>query len=227
MILSQALLASVGVGIEEFLEDWGNTWTKSALEFYPVKIATAPTGTGRLCKCFCFRYMICPVSKVLHNRTDTSTGQSKGSLRICSFTLNHLTQRKCLYQCLTQLSSSRYAPYLTTCSNGGTHNKNEQNFRWLAGLLGIGYLGYLSWTKFILTPYLGLHPLNSPLCMHSFQRDSRHTSKIWDGICKLEEVSFACGCELAAIDRGQQSHVLSKITPSYRLKHGPARQGQK
>lgn len=77
MILSQALLASVGVGIVDFLEDLDNIWAKSALEFYPVKMATAPAGMGRLCKCFCSRYVIWPVSKILHNKIDTYMHRSK------------------------------------------------------------------------------------------------------------------------------------------------------
>lgn len=77
MILSQALLASVGLEIVEFLEDLDNTGKKSALKFYSVKMAIAPAGVGRLCECFCSRYMIWPVSKVLHNRTNTYMHRSK------------------------------------------------------------------------------------------------------------------------------------------------------
>lgn len=51
-------------------------WTKSALKFYPVKMATAPAGMGVLCKCS-IRFMIWPVSKVLHNRTGTYMHRSK------------------------------------------------------------------------------------------------------------------------------------------------------
>lgn len=75
MFLSQAPLTSVG--IVEFLEDLDNAWTKSALKCYPIKMATAPAGVGRLCKCFSIRFMIWPVSKLLHNRTGTYMRRSK------------------------------------------------------------------------------------------------------------------------------------------------------
>lgn len=65
--------------------------------------------------------------------------------------------------------------------------------------------------------------------MHSFISGSwyRHTSKIWAGKCKLAEVSFVCGCELVAVDRGQESYLVAKITLSHRQERGLARQCQK
>lgn len=65
--------------------------------------------------------------------------------------------------------------------------------------------------------------------MHPFISRSqyRYTSKIWAGSCKLVEFSLACGCELVAVDRGQEIHLVAKITLRCRQELGPARQCQK
>lgn len=55
----------------------------------------------------------------------------------------------------------------------------------------------------------------------------RYTSKVWAATCKLSEVSFACGCELVAVGRGQESHLVATITASHRQGHGPPKQCQK
>lgn len=99
-------------------------------------------------------------------------------------------------------------------SNGRTHNKNEQNFRWLAGFQACS-----TWPE----PDLGV---TLPRIYASIYFRVTVDIQVRSGLAATK-VSFACGCELAAVDRGQESHLLSKITPSYRLKHHPARQGQK
>lgn len=99
-------------------------------------------------------------------------------------------------------------------SNGRTHNKNEQNFRWLAG-----FQACPTWAE----PDLGV---TLPSIYASIYFWVTVDIQVRSGLAATK-VSFACGCELAAVDRGQESHLLSKITPSYRLKHHPARQGQK
>lgn len=55
----------------------------------------------------------------------------------------------------------------------------------------------------------------------------RYTSKIWAGTRTLEKVFFACGCELVAVDRGQESHLVAKITPSRTQERDTARQYHK
>lgn len=103
-------LVTAGVGNAEFPGDLENTWTKCALTFLPVKMATAPAGLRRLCEFLSIRFMIWPVSKVLHNSNGmyTLTGQSKGFLSAHSVTLNYLAQGKYLHRLiyLTQTCST-------------------------------------------------------------------------------------------------------------------------